>query len=107
MRHSFFISAHYGSSEALKACYTNQVYTVKPVIKLEHNQAIVNLFKALNPAFYENIIPYKGLETTFEIYETLKEGTSVALLADRPIENAPTVLVDFLGDKILASRRYF
>ncbi|VAW49719.1 hypothetical protein MNBD_GAMMA03-386 [hydrothermal vent metagenome] len=103
----FFISGHYGSSEALKSCYSSQVYTIKPVIKLEHNQAIVNLFKTLNSEFYENVIPYKGLETTFEIYETLKDGISVALLADRPIENAPTLSVNFLGDQILLPEGIF
>ena len=103
----FFISGHYGSLEALKACYSSQDYTINPVIKLDHNQTIINLFKRLNPEFYENMIPYNGLETTFKIYETLKNGASVALLADRPIENAPTVLVDFLGDKILLPEGIF
>jgi predicted LPLAT superfamily acyltransferase len=103
----FFISGHYGSVEALKACYSSQSYTINPVIKLDHNQTIVNLFKALNPEFYENVIPYNGLETTFKIYETLKGGASIALLADRPIENAPTVSVDFLGDKILLPEGIF
>ena len=96
----FFISGHYGSVEALKAQAIGKDYEIKPVIKLDHNQTIVNLFKELNPTFYQSVIPNRGLETIFEIYENLKQGNSIALLADRPVGEAPTVLVDFLGDKI-------
>jgi len=96
----FFLSGHYGSVEALKTQSMGRNYEIKPVIKLDHNQTIVNLFKELNPTFYENVIPYNGLETTFEIYENLKAGKSIALLADRPVGDAATILVDFLGDKI-------
>lgn len=96
----FFLSGHFGSVDALKAQAMDKHYEIKPVIKLEHNQIVVNLMKQLNPEFYENVIAYKGLETTFEIYENLKSGTSIALLADRPIGDSKTLLVDFLGDKI-------
>ncbi len=97
----FFLSGHFGSVDALKTQAMDKHYEIKPVIKLEHNQIVVNLMKQLNPEFYENVIAYKGLETTFEIYENLKSGTSIALLADRPIGDSKTLLVDFLGDKIL------
>jgi predicted LPLAT superfamily acyltransferase len=96
----FFLSGHYGSVEALRTQTTNKQYEIKPVIKLDHNQTIVTLLKQLNPEFYEAVIPYKGLETTFEIYENLKKGVSIALLADRPIGDSETLLVDFLGEKI-------
>jgi len=96
----FFLSGHFGSVDALKTQAMDKHYEIKPVIKLDHNQTVVNLMKQLNPEFYENVIAYKGLETTFEIYENLKAGISIALLADRPIEDSKTVLVDFLGDKI-------
>mgnify|MGYP000048898278 CR=1 FL=1 len=96
----FFLSGHYGSVEALKTQAMNKHYEIKPVIKLDHNQTIMSLLKELNPEFYEGVIPYKGLETTFEIYENLKQGVSIALLADRPIGESKTLLVDFLGDKI-------
>jgi len=96
----FFLSGHYGSVEALAIQPLGEGYEIKPVIKLDHNQTIVTLFKELNPGFYENVIPYNGLETTFEMYENLKSGKSIALLADRPVGDSPTILVDFLGDKI-------
>lgn len=96
----FFLSGHFGSVDALKTQAMDKHYEIKPVIKLDHNQTIVNLMKQLNPEFYETVIPYKGLETTFEIYENLKQGTSIALLADRPIGDSKTLLVNFLGDKM-------
>lgn len=96
----FFLSGHYGSVEALKTQAMNKGYEIRPVIKLDHNQTIVTLLKQLNPDFYKSVIPYRGLETTFEIYENLKKGRSIALLADRPVGASKTLLVDFLGEKL-------
>jgi len=96
----FFLSGHFGSVDALKTQAMDKHYEIKPVIKLDHNQTIVTLLEQLNPEFYKDVIAYKGLETTFEIYETLKSGVSIALLADRPIGDSKVLMVDFLGDKI-------
>ena len=96
----FFLSGHYGSVDALRMQTTAKQYKIKPVIKLDHNQTIVRLLNQLNPDFYNDVIPYDGLKTTFEIYENLKNNVSVALLADRPIGEGETLKVTFLNDTI-------
>ncbi|MEA3405789.1 MAG: hypothetical protein U9R28_08630 [Pseudomonadota bacterium] len=103
----FFLSGHFGSVEALRTQANTKQYNIKPVIKLDHNQTIVTLLNQINPGFYQNVIPFKGLQTTFEIYENLKQGKSVALLADRPLDDSHTVQVSFLGDSILLPEGIF
>ncbi len=103
----FFLSGHFGSLDSLKSQSLNKNYTIKPVIKLDHNQTIVRLMQELNPQFYESVIAYKGMETTFEIYENLKAGNSIALLADRAIDDGKVIPVQFFEDTLLLPEGIF
>lgn len=96
----FFLSGHYGSVDALRTQAAGKQYKIKPVIKLDHNQTLVALLNQINPSFYNDVISYEGLKTTFEIYENLKNNVSIALLADRPIGEGETLSVQFLNDTI-------
>lgn len=103
----FFLSGHIGSVEALRTQVSNLQYKIKPVIKLEQNQTIVTLLEEISPGFYNDIIPFEGLATTFNIYEHLKKGVSVALLADRVIGDSQKVKVNFLGEQVYFSEGIF
>ncbi len=96
----FFISAHFGGLEALKTQSMSRDYEIRPVMKIDHNQTIVSLLKELNPDFYKSVIPYKGLETAFTIQQTLENGISIALLADRPIDSNKIIPVKFFEGEL-------
>lgn len=103
----FFLSGHYGSVEALRSLSIDKYYKIKAVVKLDHNQVIISLLNQLNGDFYKNVIPYEDLKTTFVIYETLKKGIAVGMLADRPIGEGGTLSVKFLNDTIKLPKSIF
>lgn len=96
-----FISAHFGSLDAVRATSVKHFpIPLKAVLKVDHNQTLVKLLNELNHDLSEMLIPYKGLQTIFDIHSTIEEGVSVALLQDRQVGEEATVEVEFLGDKI-------
>ncbi|MDG6774322.1 hypothetical protein QCB45_08255 [Thiomicrorhabdus sp. ZW0627] len=96
-----YLGAHFGSLDAIRALSLDQYgIKIKIVLKVDQNQALVNLLNELNPGLAENVIPYNGMKTIFDIHETLESGNSVAMLKDRAVGEEATVTVNFFNDRI-------
>ncbi|WP_373019555.1 hypothetical protein [Thiomicrorhabdus sp.] len=96
-----YLGAHFGSLDAIRALSLDQYgIKIKIVLKVDQNQALVSLLNELNPGLAENVIPYSGMKTIFDIHEALETGNSVAMLKDRAVGDEATVTVKFFNDRI-------
>ncbi|WP_019895136.1 LpxL/LpxP family acyltransferase [Hydrogenovibrio halophilus] len=95
------LGAHFGSLDATRTLSQDRHdRPIKVVLKVDQNAQLVALLNELNPGMENNVLPYRGMETIFDIYQTLQDGQSVAMLKDRPVGDETTVPVTFFGDTL-------
>ncbi len=97
-----YFGAHFGSLDAIRAL-SSDLYDIKikVVLKVDQNETIVKLLNELNPELETMVIPYNGLQTIFDIHDTIESDQSVAILKDRPVGQEATVKVRFFDDEML------
>lgn len=96
-----YFGAHFGSLDAIRALSSDvHDIQIKVVLKVDQNEALVRLLNELNPTLKTSVIPYNGLQTIFDIHETIESGQSVAILKDRPVGQEATVSVRFFDDEM-------
>ena len=96
-----YFGAHFGSLDAIRALSSDAHHIqIKVVLKVDQNEALVTLLNELNPNLATSVIPYNGMQTIFDIHETIESGQSVAILKDRPVGKEATVGVRFFDDEM-------
>ena len=94
----FLMGAHMGSFESVRSI-AKQHPSLKMVLLMYEKNArnIKQLLSAINPQAQQDIIALGQPSAMLQVRDQLKEGALVGVLADRSIEAAGNISVDFLG----------
>jgi predicted LPLAT superfamily acyltransferase len=97
-RGALLFGTHLGSFEILRAlAVAREDVRVKVLMYRNHNQAITELLEAINPEVAATVIDLARPDAMLLAKECIDQGYLVAMLADRVVEDANSVICDFLG----------
>lgn len=104
----FLFGAHMGSSEALRALGRQHTdYSFVQLMYQENAKKLGQVLAAINPELQQEIIPLGTLETMMQVYEALKDGSMIGILADRTLQQTNLKEQDFLGEEAVFSENAF
>ena len=94
----FLMGAHMGSFESVRSI-ARQHPDLRMVLLMYEDNArnIKQLLSAINPQAQQDIIALGQPSAMLQVRDQLKEGALIGVLADRSIESAGNVQVNFLG----------
>lgn len=94
----FLMGAHMGSFESVRSIAKHHPSLRMVLLMYEENaRNIKQLLSAINPEAQQDIIALGQPSSMLQVRDQLKNGALVGVLADRSIETAGNVAVDFLG----------
>lgn len=94
----FLMGAHMGSFESVRSIAKHHPSLRMVLLMYEENaRNIKQLLNAINPEAQQDIIALGQPSSMLQVRDQLKNGALVGVLADRSIETAGNVTVDFLG----------
>ena len=98
----FLMGAHMGSFESVRSI-ARQHPDLRMVLLMYEDNArnIKQLLSAINPEAQQDIIALGQPSAMLQVRDQLKEGALIGVLADRSIESAGDVPVNFLGQPAL------
>ena len=94
----FLMGAHMGSFESVRSI-ARQHPDLRMVLLMYEDNArnIKQLLSAINPQAEQDIIALGQPSAMLQVRDQLKEGALIGMLADRSLESAGNVAVNFLG----------
>ncbi|MBK8897429.1 MAG: lipid A biosynthesis acyltransferase [Candidatus Competibacteraceae bacterium] len=99
-RSCILLGSHLGSFEALRGIgSTVRHLPIKILMNVEHNQAMTQLFAALNPALAQAVIAIGRPETLLEVQDSVAQGFMVGALGDRVAQDEKTIRCRFFGQE--------
>lgn len=97
-RGAFLMGAHLGSFEVARALGRRQPGLRVAMAMYEKNAHKINAaLAAINPSAVQDIIPLGQLDSMLQVQARLDEGMVLGVLADRTLEQDPTLPLLFLG----------
>lgn len=97
-RGAFLMGAHLGSFEVARALGRRQPGLRVAMVMYEKNAHKINAaLAAINPTAVQDIIPLGQLDSMLQVQARLDEGVVLGVLADRTLEQDPTLPLPFLG----------
>ncbi len=97
-RGAFLLGAHAGSFEVVRAVGRQRPGLRIGMVMYEKNAIKINsALAAINPTAVQDIIPLGQLDSMLQVQARLDEGMVLGVLADRTLDDAPTLPVQFLG----------
>ncbi|MEK7779109.1 MAG: acyl-CoA synthetase [Pseudomonadota bacterium] len=104
----FLFGAHMGSFEALRALgHQHTDYSLVQLMYQENAKKLGQVLAAINPELQQEIIPLGTLETMMQVYEALKDGSMIGILADRTLQQTNLKKQCFLGEEATFSESAF
>jgi len=95
------VGAHLGSFEIIRAVgRTRRGLRVKAMMYEEGTPQITRLYRTLNPALHEDIIPVGGPGTLLGLDQHMAGGGLLALLGDRCVSGDKRVQCPFFGEPV-------
>lgn len=104
----FLFGAHMGSFEALRAMgHQHTDYSFVQLMYQDNAKKLGQVLAAINPELQQEIIPLGNLETMMQVYEALKKGSMIGILADRTLQQTNLKKQHFLGEEAEFSESAF
>jgi predicted LPLAT superfamily acyltransferase len=98
-RGAFLIGAHLGSFEVVRALSRQRPGLRVAMAMYENNARKINAtLAAINPFFKQDIIPLGQLDSMLRAQACLDKGMILGVLADRTLNDDPSLMVQFLGE---------
>ncbi len=98
-RGCLLVGSHLGSFEIIRAVgRTRRGLRVKALMYGEATPQITRLYRSLNPALHEDIIPVGGPATLLGLDEFVADGGLLALLGDRCVSGDKRLQCTFFGE---------
>jgi len=98
-RGAFLMGAHMGSFEVMRAVGRQQPGLKIGMVMYEENARKINAaLAAINPAAVQDIVPLGKIDSMLQVQARLDDGVALGVLADRTLDDEPTIPVNFLGD---------
>jgi predicted LPLAT superfamily acyltransferase len=98
-RGALLIGAHLGSFEVLRALSRQRPGLQVALAMYENNARKINAaLAAINPASRQNIIPLGQINSMLQAQACLDKGMIMGVLADRTLDDDPTLRVQFFGE---------
>ena len=95
----FLMGAHMGSFESVRSIARQHPDLRMVLLMYEENaRNIKQLLSAINPEVQQDIIALGQPSAMLQVRDQLKEGALIGVLADRSIDSAGNIPIDFLGD---------
>ncbi|MFZ1539517.1 MAG: acyl-CoA synthetase [Chromatiaceae bacterium] len=96
---AFLIGAHLGSFEALRALSRQRPGLRVAMAMYENNTPKINAaLAAINPVSRQDIIPLGQIDSMLQAQACLDRGMILGVLADRTLDDDPTLRVQFFGE---------
>lgn len=94
------LGAHVGSFDAMRAlAEARSKADLKVLMHTGAEARVARVIDAINPTIADSIIPLGDSSSMLQVYEWLKKGGMVGILADRIVDGDKTHRLDFLGGK--------
>lgn len=104
----FLFGAHMGSFEALRAMgHQHTDYSFVQLMYQDNAKKLGQVLAAINPELQQEILPLGNLETMMQVYEALKKGSMIGILADRTLQQTNLKKQHFLGEEAEFSESAF
>ncbi len=98
-RGALLMGAHMGSFEVIRAVGRQQPELKVSMVMYKENARKINAaLAAINPSAVQDIIPLGQIDSMLRVQACLDDGMVLGMLADRTLDNEPSISLRFLGE---------
>lgn len=98
-RGALLMGAHMGSFEVIRAVGRQQPGLKVGMVMYKENAHKINAaLAAINPSAVQDIIPLGQIDSMLQVQACLDDGMVLGMLADRTLDNEPSMSLCFLGE---------